>query len=57
MDVFFDIQFITGIILVLIGIFLLYLVKHGKTELVIQGQERLTIKNSVSYFFHSSWNF
>lgn len=49
MEIVFSIQFITGIIFVFIGIFLLYLVKQGKTKLIVQGIERLTIGNFEGY--------
>ena len=49
MEIVFSIQFITGIIFVLIGIFLLYLVKQGKTKLVIQGIERFKIGKFDGY--------
>ena len=49
MEIIFSIRFITGIIFVLIGIFLLSLVKQGKNKLVVQGIERLTIGNFEGY--------
>ena len=51
MEIIFSLQFITGIVLVLIGIILLYLFKQGRTKIMVQGQVRLTIKSSTGYFF------
>ena len=51
MEIIFSVQFITGIILVLIGIILLYLFKQGRNKLIVQDQVRLTIRSSTGYFF------
>ena len=51
MEIIFNLQFITGIVLVLIGIVLLYLFKQGRTKLIVQDQVRLTIRSSTGYFF------
>ena len=42
MDLVLDIRFITGIIFVLIGIYLLYLVKQDRAKIIVQGEVRLT---------------
>ena len=51
MEIIFNVQFIIGIILILIGIILLYLFKQGRNKLIVQDQVRLTIRSSTGYFF------
>ena len=50
MEIVLSIQFITGIVFVLIGIILLYLVKQGRNKLIVQDQVRLTIGSFECYF-------
>ena len=51
MEIVLSLQFITGIILILVGIVFLYLFKQGRTKLIVQDQVRLTIRFSTGYFF------
>ena len=51
MKIIFSIDFITGIVLILIGIVFLYLFKQERNKLVVQDQVRLTIRSSTGYFF------
>ena len=50
MDLVLDIRFITGIIFILIGIYLLYLVKQDRAKLIVQGEVRLTFGPYQAYF-------
>ena len=49
MELILNIRFITGIIFVLIGIYLLYLVKQGRAKLIVQGEVRLTFGSYQAY--------
>jgi len=49
MDLVLDIRFITGIIFVLIGVYLLYLVEQDRAKLIVQGEVRLTFGPFQAY--------
>ena len=49
MELVLNIRFITGIIFVLIGIYLLYLVKQDRAKLIVRGEVRLTFGSYQAY--------
>ena len=49
MELILNIRFITGIIFVLIGIYLLYLVKQDRAKLIVQGEVRLIFGSYQAY--------
>ena len=49
MELVLTIRFITGIIFVFIGIYLLYLVKQDRAKLIVQGEVRLTFGSYQAY--------
>ena len=51
MEIVLNLQFITGIILIIVGLVFLYLFKQGRNKLIVQDQVRLTIRSSTGYFF------
>ena len=50
LELVLNIRFITGIIFVLIGIYLLYLVKQDRAKLIVRGEVRLTFGPYQAYF-------
>ena len=42
MEIIFNIEFITGIIFVIFGIYLYFLVKKGRTKFIVRGEVRVS---------------
>jgi len=49
LEIIFNVQFITGIIFVLIGFYLLYLLKQNRAKIIVRGEVRLEIKSFQAY--------